>query len=106
MMASKFMDRLLCKETCHGKRHRDAMISKTRHARSMQSSRSMNFEAIIHFSDLCAHNTQIMRDRGNAIGLFDAQLLCMPNDRCAICQSTCHREYRQLVNNLALLYLE
>src|SRR6184192_693730 len=88
------------KETRNSKGHRDAMIAEAHYARPMQGSRTMNFEAIFHFGDLCTHGAQIVRDCGNAIAFLDAQLLRMANDCCAICQGACYCQYRQFVNEL------
>src|SRR5436190_22784994 len=45
----------ISEQTRYSKRHSDAMIAKARHARPAQGCRAVNFEAVMHFSDLCAH---------------------------------------------------
>src|SRR5437667_12237669 len=60
----------------------------------------MNFETVIPLDDLRAHDAQIVRDGGNAIGFLNPQLLRLANDGCAIGQRTGDREDGQLVDEL------
>ena len=60
----------------------------------------MNFETVIPLDDLRAHDAQIVRNGGNAIGFLNPQLLRMANDGCAIGQRTSDREDGQLVDEL------
>ena len=65
------------------------------------------FQADPQLGDLGAHRAQIVCDRRNAIGFFNAQFLSVPDGRFAARQNACDGQNRQLVNELwALLFPE
>ena len=60
----------------------------------------MNLETIIQLDDLRAHGAQIVRDRGDAVGFFDAQFLRLADSGRAAGERASHREDRQLIDQL------
>ena len=60
----------------------------------------MNLEAIVHLDDLRAHDPQIVRDGGDAIGFLHPQFLGVANDRGAAGERAGHRQNRQFVDQL------
>src|SRR5205807_6151930 len=68
------------KKSGNGESHRDSMIAKAGQSRAAQRRRPVNLEAIVELDDLHTHRAQVLRDRGNAIGFFDPQLVGVTND--------------------------
>src|SRR5437016_10821733 len=63
------------KKSSHRKGHRNSMIAKTRQSSAAQRRRPVDLETVIQLNDLHPHATQIVPDRGDATGFFDAQLV-------------------------------
>src|SRR5205823_12945308 len=82
------------------KRHRDPVIAEARDSRALQLTAAMDFEAILLLDDFHSHRPQIMRDRSDAVGFLDAQLLGLANNCRATRQRPGDSEDRQLVDEL------
>ena len=66
----------------------------------MQGRRTKYLKAIVHFSYLRSHGTQIVRNCGDAIAFFHAQFLCVANNRLAVRKSAGDCKDRQFINKL------
>src|ERR1700694_5616277 len=71
-------------KTSHSKGHRDGMIA----------------QAVVYLDNLCAHDAQIVRDGGDAIGFFNAQFLGVANNGGATGERAGDSENGQLVDEL------
>src|SRR5438552_15558732 len=79
------------KKSSHRKGHRNSMIAKTRQSSAAQRRRPVDLETVIQLNDLHPHATQIVPDRGDAIGFLDAQLVGVADNCRAVGQRTRNR---------------
>src|SRR5262245_30722606 len=76
------------------------MVAKAWHADPVQGSRTKYLKAVVHFSYLHSHGTQIVRDCGDTIAFLHAQFFCVANNRFALCKGASDCKDRQFINKL------